>query len=55
MICNRFKFVWYRDEEKEIGGMLTLGGVDTAYFEGDINYVDITEASFQFWQAPMDG
>lgn len=52
---DMFSFWFNGDEEKEIGGMLTLGGVDPAYFEGDINYVDITEASLQFWQAPMDG
>ena len=35
--------------------MLTLGGVDPDYYQGNINYVNLTDASRQFWQAPLEG
>jgi len=40
-------------ESGENGGLLTLGGYDSNYFEGDITYHDVTKDGY--WQMTMDG
>lgn len=40
------------------GGVLTLGGWDSTYFTGDINFINFTDAakrSLAYWQIPVQG
>lgn len=35
------------------GGVLTLGGVNTSLYEGDIDYIQVTDS--RHWQVPLNG
>ena len=42
-----------RDPTSDVGGELILGGFDSQYFEGDLEWNDVTLA--MYWQIRMDG
>ncbi|KAI9636922.1 aspartic peptidase domain-containing protein [Dioszegia hungarica] len=37
------------------GGEFIMGGVDTARFTGDINYISLPQSSLDFWRIPVQG
>jgi cathepsin D len=41
------------DEDGEVGGSLTLGGIDSTRYEGAISYFPVTKHGY--WQLAMDG
>ena len=51
LLCTMKSF--HRDYTSEVGGELILGGYDSQYFEGDLQWNDVTLQLY--WQIAMDG
>jgi cathepsin D len=49
---NIFSFYLNSDLTADEGGELILGGIDSSYYSGDINYVDVSKQGY--WQFNMD-
>ncbi|KAI5278542.1 cathepsin D [Manis pentadactyla] len=49
---NIFSFYLSRDPSAELGGELMLGGTDSRYYKGPLNYFNVTRQAY--WQIHMD-
>jgi len=48
-----FAFYLSRDSNADVGGVLTLGGIDEGHYEGNITYTPVTTEGY--WQFDLDG
>ena len=44
--------VLFRQHDGEAGGELTLGGIDSSHYEGDLAYVSLDSSTF--WHITVD-
>ncbi|XP_025265025.1 lysosomal aspartic protease-like [Camponotus floridanus] len=50
-----FSFYLNRDTSADLGGILTLGGSDPAYYEGGFTYIPVAEGFWQFLINSIEG
>ena len=52
--CKEFFTRWFcRDENKQIGGELALGGADSVHYKPPVRYVPVSVPGY--WQFDMEG
>ncbi|XP_007947474.1 cathepsin D [Orycteropus afer afer] len=49
---NMFSFYLNRDPEAQPGGELMLGGIDSKYYKGSVNFLNVTRQAY--WQIHME-
>ncbi|WVR08878.1 hypothetical protein IAU60_005937 [Kwoniella sp. DSM 27419] len=51
----RYRGSPYASSVEVDGGELTLGGLNSSLYTGDVNYVSIAEADLDYWRIPVQG